>query len=31
MYDKHQVSEEPDEWKLSRPVLEPSGEGDLFA
>lgn len=27
-HDKHQISEEPDEGKLSRPVLKPSRRGD---
>jgi len=31
MDDNHQRTEEPDEGKLSRPVLEPSEEGDLLA
>ncbi|RCJ20720.1 hypothetical protein A6S26_26145 [Nostoc sp. ATCC 43529] len=28
MYDKHQIIEEPDEGKLSRPVLQTSRRGD---
>lgn len=31
MFDKHQVTEEPDEVKVSRPVLETSGTGDSLA
>jgi len=30
MYDKHQGIEEPDEAKVSCPVLESSGVGDYF-
>jgi hypothetical protein len=31
MRDKHQVIEEPDEVKVSRPVLKTSGTGDSLA
>jgi hypothetical protein len=30
MYDKYQGIEEPDEAKVSRPVLKSSGVGDCF-
>jgi len=31
MGDKHQVTEEPDEVKVSRPVLKTSQRGDALA
>lgn len=31
MRDKHQIIEEPDEVKVSRPVLKTSGTGDSLA
>ncbi|HEY9638188.1 MAG TPA: hypothetical protein V6D14_32645 [Coleofasciculaceae cyanobacterium] len=31
MRDKHQIIEEPDEVKISRPVLKTSGTGDSLA
>jgi hypothetical protein len=31
MYDKHQIIEEPDEVKISCPVLEASQRGDSLA
>jgi hypothetical protein len=31
VYNKHQIVEEPDEVKVSRPVLKTSGAGDSLA